>query len=203
MLSFYFPMSPSEKIGFDTLWDAAIRQNQSLPGASTSHLTGISAVAFFQTSGLPIPILKQIWALSCPTASMDRNQFYTALRYIAMVQKGDSNISRENLERTKLVDYGLPVFVNSSNNNGTKEVVTDANYAISPADHNKYYALFLQYDEDKDGLLTHDEANILFVKSGLDELILQSVWKLSDVDQDDNLNAKEFCVAFHLIVCIG
>ena len=30
-----------------------------------------------------------------------------------------------------------------------------------------------------------------------------AIWELADQDKDNQLNAKEFCVAFHLIICIS
>ena len=33
--------------------------------------------------------------------------------------------------------------------------------------------------------------------------VLKKIWKLADRDADNKLTGKEFCVAFHLIVCVG
>jgi hypothetical protein len=83
----YLPRSPQELAYFDALWNAAN------PGG-VGDLTGATAVDFFRKSGVDIGILKSIWSLSTPLATMNQKQFYTALRYIVMAQNGDFPISR-------------------------------------------------------------------------------------------------------------
>lgn len=46
------------------------------------------------------------------------------------------------------------------------------------------------------------EAVELFRKSGLDIDALKQIWLLADKDADGKLTPKEFCVAWHLIICI-
>jgi hypothetical protein len=47
-----------------------------------------------------------------------------------------------------------------------------------------------------------DLALQFFLKAGLDATTVLSIFQLSDDDRDGRLSCKEFCVAFHLIVCI-
>ena len=51
--------------------------------------------------------------------------------------------------------------------------------------------------------MSGQESVNIFSKSGLGVEVLKKIWKLADHDQDNRLTAKEFCVAFHLIVCVG
>lgn len=46
------------------------------------------------------------------------------------------------------------------------------------------------------------EAVELFRKSGLDIDALKQIWLLADKDADGKLTPKEFCVAWHLIICV-
>lgn len=52
------------------------------------------AVQFFQRSSIDRGFLKQIWSLSTPSATMSLGQFYTALRFITMIQNGEIPISK-------------------------------------------------------------------------------------------------------------
>lgn len=83
----YIPRHPVELSVYDGLWKAA---NPS----QTSEIGGGQAVEFFKKSGVDMGILKQIWGLSTPAATMNIKQFYSALRYITMVQNGEIPISK-------------------------------------------------------------------------------------------------------------
>jgi hypothetical protein len=92
----YSPQNEQEKNYFDYLWDIANSRQPSPPGQTnvTGELSGLAAVTFFQRSGVDKGFLKQIWSLSTPAATMNINQFYVALRYLAMIQNGEMPISR-------------------------------------------------------------------------------------------------------------
>ena len=77
----YFPQNQLEKGYYEYLWSTA--------NPSGDALSGKAAVTFFQRSGVDIGILKQIWTLSTPSASMNVNQFFVALRFITMYQNGE------------------------------------------------------------------------------------------------------------------
>ncbi len=75
-------------------------------------------------------------------------------------------------------------------------------YAMTPADHLKYHQLFIQYDINQDGLLSEPEAVGILSKSGISTDQLNAIYTMADDDKDTRLNSKEFCVAFHIILCI-
>ena len=83
----YVPQNPAEQYFYDALWKYA---NPSGDG----ELSGKAAVTFFQMSGVDIGILKQIWSLSTPTASMNKDQFFSAIRYITMMQQGEIPLNK-------------------------------------------------------------------------------------------------------------
>lgn len=206
----YTPVNPREKGYFDYLWSVA---NPGNPG----DLSGKSAVSFFQRSGVNVGFLKQIWSLSTPVATMNLQQFYTALRYITMIQSGELPISKEKLSSSAKIALDLPKFtgIDLPKAPAPTPVPTPtaapvagappnaAAYAIMPQDHVKYHGLFCTYDSDKDGYLTKDEAMNVFRQSRMDPMVLEKVFVMSDDDRDLRLNSKEFCAGFHLILCIS
>lgn len=115
----YIPQNPAEQYFYDALWKYA-------NPAGEGELSGKAAVTFFQMSGVDIGILKQIWSLSTPTASMNREQFNSAIRYITMMQQGEIPLSKgkqfrdglqicficssERLRSSSKVNLGLPKF---------------------------------------------------------------------------------------------
>lgn len=191
----YFPSSAAEKAHFDGLWHAAHH------GADPSaDLSGADAVGFFRASNVDKGILKSIWSLCTPGATMNLSQFYTALRYIQLAQAGELPISREKLLSTLKTSFSPPYFTGIAIPPPSAPL---PNYAITPEDHTKYHTLFMQYDVDRDGLIQSNEAVPIFEKSGLDHATLAAIWSMADQDHDSCLTPKEFCLAFHLIVCVG
>jgi len=188
----YLPKQYAEVVTYDQLWAAAN------PSGGES-LAGAQAVPFFQKSGVDNGILRQIWGLSTSTSTMTKTQFYTAIRYITMVQNGEIPISKERLQASSSVNFPPPKF------NGIKINVPPppTAYAVSSEDLVKYRALFNNYDTNKDGLVSGTEARVLFDRSGLDPNTLGTIWSMSDVDRDGSLTEREFSIAFHLILCVS
>ena len=54
----------------------------------------------------------------------------------------------------------------------------------------------------KCSIIQRDAAIEVFRKSGLPEPVLFSIFAMADDNKDGALSPKEFCVAFHLIVCL-
>jgi hypothetical protein len=203
-----FAPSMAEKSYYDLLWMTA---NPS----GGSDLGGAAAVAFFKRSGIDTGILKQIWGYSTNGATLNINQFYSALRYIVMVQSGDFPINRERLCSNANIDLGLPKFKDiplptiapikfaPAITTGNNTVMSNDNYSISEEEYKKYLDLFKQYDVDHDGYLNGQESVGIFTKSGLNKDILGTIWQFADNDKDGKLTPREFCVAFHLIICVS
>lgn len=75
-------------------------------------------------------------------------------------------------------------------------------FAMTPQEHLKYHALFLSYDTNHDGFLSREELLPLFQKSGMDFPRVDLICQMVDEDKDGQLTSKEFCAAFHIIVCV-
>jgi hypothetical protein len=83
----YAPQNPAELHYYNTLFGFATNQ-------AGGELGGAEAVRFFKTSGVDVGFLKQIWALSTQGATMNVHQFYTAMRFLTMIQNGEFPISK-------------------------------------------------------------------------------------------------------------
>lgn len=75
-------------------------------------------------------------------------------------------------------------------------------FAMTPQEHLKYHALFISYDTNHDGFLSREELLPLFQKSGMDLPRVDLICQMVDEDKDGQLTSKEFCAAFHIIVCV-
>ena len=98
----YSPRSPEEKHIYDFLWHHVSPNGEAIAGAA--------AVTFSRESRVDGGFLKQIWSLSTPVATMNREQFNSALRYLTMVQNGEFPISKERLTKTANEALGMPYF---------------------------------------------------------------------------------------------
>lgn len=85
MAATYTPSPGPEAAAYESLWKIA--------NPSGGDLSGAQAVAFFRKSDVESSILKQIWGLSTPLATMNNSQFNVALRFITMAQNGDLPLS--------------------------------------------------------------------------------------------------------------
>ena len=89
MATEYIPKPGPEFNIYDGLWKVASPNNL--------ELSGKEAVDFLKKSGVDAGLLRQIWGISTPGATLSVHQFFTALRLITMVQNGDIPINRGNL----------------------------------------------------------------------------------------------------------
>lgn len=146
----------AETAGYHELWTIAN------PGGS--ELGGAAAVAFFKKSGVDAGILRQIWALCSPTASMNSAQFYNALRYITMVQNGDFPLNKERLETSAALNFPSPTFKDvvltsqqsrmKATNNISSSSTTTPTWTMSSEEEAKYFQLFKTYDLNNDGFIS-------------------------------------------------
>lgn len=97
----YVPQSSLEAQYFAYLWSVA-NPNVDKSG-DEGLLGGQAAVNFFRLSGVDTGFLKQIWNLSTHTSTMNAQQFFTALRFVAMIQNGAFPISKGTKSFTCIV----------------------------------------------------------------------------------------------------
>jgi hypothetical protein len=228
----YFPQYLEEQKYFDLLWKISLKgasrgDVETAEGSFSDSelLSGKAAVQFFNGSNVGTSYLEIIWTMCTPTDTMSKRQFYTALRYICMIQNGNIPLCiKERMTLDRHLNIGLPRFsgiqapvcptvptatgygkvapISNSIVMASPVVANNANaYAITAVDYGKYHDLFIYYDSDCDGYLTFEESIAVFSTSGLDVDISMRVFQLADCDNDSQLNSKDFAVAFHLILC--
>ena len=70
-----------EQESYDELWKIA-------NPAGSESIAGQAAVDFFTSTQLDPETLRDIWSLSTSEDDMNVDEFYTALRYVTLVQRG-------------------------------------------------------------------------------------------------------------------
>jgi len=206
-MSYYSP-TPEENEAYKHLFTAATR-------GQSSSIGGSDAVKFFIASGLPVPVLKQVWGIaSNGQKEMGPREFSTAMRLIALAQNGytiDENILRS----TEGAVVGAPKFQGIENpvTPPTPQVppamatatpsppmaaASPTTWAIPSEQRAGYEKLWNNLGKNPQGLLEGKDAAAFFAKSGQSRDVLRTVWQLADVGGDGNMDLAEFLIGMHL-----
>lgn len=101
----YVPQNDAEQYYYDALWRFA---NPS----GACELSGKAAILFFKKSAVDVNILVQLWGLSF--SSVNIQQFYSAIRYITLMQHGEIPLSRgqptHSLASSFCYSYNVTIF---------------------------------------------------------------------------------------------
>ncbi|KAJ0406642.1 hypothetical protein P43SY_009753 [Pythium insidiosum] len=192
MTSRALPLSPEHRALYERLFLAADCDRR-------QRIEGAQAVAFFGRSGLPVPTLKQIWTLSDARQQrfLERDDFFTALRLVALAQQGHDVMALGVLERTASMQLPPPQF--------NEEPLDASHFGMSDADESRYQAIFHTMGRDNEGCTPLSAAMELWAKSGLSHQELEELnllVKSAGVQpRSDQVSDAEFAVAMHLIVC--
>lgn len=171
----------------------------------TPTIGGAPAVKFFITSGVSVPILKQIWSIaSNGQKEMSIVEFSAAMRLIALAQNGQT-IDENSLERTRDQNFPLPKFQNveiplPSSSSGPSS--SSINWSISTEQRGQYEKLWQSFDKNSSGLLEGKDAALFFAKSGQNRDILRAIWQMSDVSNDGMMDFIEFMIGMHLTMMV-
>ncbi|KAA8894505.1 hypothetical protein FN846DRAFT_900891 [Sphaerosporella brunnea] len=84
--------------------------------------------------------------------------------------------------------------------NAIQRDLTGGGWVVSPADKQRFDAVFLTVDKAGRGVITGEEAVPFFSNSGLPEDALAQIWDLADINKAGQLNRDEFAIAMYLIV---
>jgi hypothetical protein len=174
---------------------------------ATGEVPSQSVVQLLRRSGLPNPILKEIWTLANARggASLTRGEFSTALRGVALAQAGQPLAYASSPPPGLPLPYfeGIAVPAAAVAAAPAFAAPTAGSFAIGRDDQAKYDLIFRQTDVDGDGFVMGNEAVALFTKSGLPKDALKRIWEMSDIDGDRRLDHAEFSVAMHLVVSVS
>lgn len=139
----------------------------------------------------------QIWDLSDTQkrGSLDKVNFYTALKLIALAQEGMSpeiiNIRTDTRNPPKVGD--IPKIPPRVPPPAASMKGDDTDWTMSPADLIKYQKTFISL-KPENGLLSGDKVKGVLIESNLPTMTLGKIWDLADQDKDGSLDCHEFSV---------
>jgi hypothetical protein len=105
----FVPRTPLELEYFEKCWNSTKLDE-------FGRLSGKNAFEFFMTSKLNKVYLREIWSICVPpvstdsTKGMSKDQFFTALRFVVLIQNGATSITKEALLKSKNDFHFLPNF---------------------------------------------------------------------------------------------
>ncbi|XP_010578681.1 PREDICTED: intersectin-1 isoform X3 [Haliaeetus leucocephalus] len=191
---------------------------------TSGFITGDQARNFFFQSGLPQPVLAQIWALADMNndGRMDQLEFSIAMKLIKLKLQGYQLPSAlpPVMKQPPIALPSAPGFATlpksssfSRSGPGSQlnaklqkaqsfdvaSVPPVAEWAVPQSSRLKYRQLFNSHDKTMSGHLTGPQARTILMQSSLPQAQLATIWNLSDIDQDGKLTAEEFILAMHLI----
>uniref|UniRef100_A0A4W5N4M1 Intersectin-1 n=1 Tax=Hucho hucho TaxID=62062 RepID=A0A4W5N4M1_9TELE len=186
------------------------QQFVSLAPSPAGYITGDQARNFFLQSGLPPPILAQIWALADMNSDgkMDMHEFSIAMKLIKLKLQGHP-LPPSLPPSMKQPPLTLPPpptapFGKGLDGQGASQYAPvppqpPTDWAVPSSSRLKYRQLFNSHDKMMSGHLTGPQARTILMQSSLPQTSLATIWNLSDIDQDGKLTAEEFILAMHLI----
>jgi len=197
----FVKLSAFEESRYDELWRKASKGSPTVKGKSARDFLEHAV-------GLQRPTLKKIWSIADVNhrGELDRQEFFIALRLIAISQRG-SDPSVYSLQRFSGMQL-IPEFKWEADNEehvsqqrrtspqtGQKD---DDSFKISEEQRAYYDQTFSELDWAHSGYISFSQAFDYFSQSGMADHLIQRILKLSDISGDERLDKFEFRVAAHL-----
>uniref|UniRef100_A0A672KPZ4 Epidermal growth factor receptor substrate 15-like n=1 Tax=Sinocyclocheilus grahami TaxID=75366 RepID=A0A672KPZ4_SINGR len=163
--------------------------------SSSGRVGAADAALFLKRSGLTDLVLGKIWDLadSDCKGSLNKQQFFVALRLVACAQNG-FEVSLKSLNAA----VPPPKFHDTSSPLQFGPVPTDCPWVVKAEEKLKFDAIFDSLSP-VGGMLTGDKVKPVLLNSKLPVEVLGRVWELSDIDRDGMLDKDEFAVVMHLV----
>uniref|UniRef100_A0A673MSN8 Epidermal growth factor receptor substrate 15-like n=1 Tax=Sinocyclocheilus rhinocerous TaxID=307959 RepID=A0A673MSN8_9TELE len=163
--------------------------------SSSGRVGATDAALFLKRSGLTDLVLGKIWDLadSDCKGSLNKQQFFVALRLVACAQNG-LEVSLKSLNAA----VPPPKFHDTSSPLQFGPVPTDCQWVVKAEEKLKFDAIFDSLSP-VGGMLTGDKVKPVLLNSKLPVDVLGRVWELSDIDRDGMLDKDEFAVVMHLV----
>ncbi|KAM3618941.1 uncharacterized protein V6R79_000801 [Siganus canaliculatus] len=161
----------------------------------SGRVAAADAALFLKRSGLADLVLGKIWDLadSERKGSLNKQQFFIALRLVACAQNG-LEVALKSLN----VAVPPPKFHDTSSPLLAGGVTVDVPWVVKPEEKMKFDSIFDSLGP-VGGILTGDKVKPVLLNSKLPVDILGRVWELSDIDRDGMLDRDEFSVAMYLV----
>ncbi|XP_072245665.1 epidermal growth factor receptor substrate 15 isoform X1 [Leuresthes tenuis] len=161
----------------------------------SGRVAAADAAQFLKRSGLADLVLGKVWDLadSERKGSLNKQQFFIALRLVACAQNG-LEVALKSLN----VAVPPPKFHDTSSPLLAGGVATDIPWAVKPEERMKFDSIFDSLGP-VGGMLSGEKVKPVLLNSKLPVDILGRVWELSDLDRDGMLDKDEFSVAMYLV----
>lgn len=184
---------------------------QACDGAET--ISGTEAVQFLSRAAkVSKGQLRTIWDIADhkKEGKLDQDQFFIALRLIALAQRGAalSESGLRNFRGIQLVPQITPPKKDSqSTGNPTPASVAQQqapsfSWTVPKQVMQRYDTFFHNLDEHKLGMIDGAQGVAFFGKSGLPRSTLKVIWQLADITRDGKLSRDEFRAAMHMVASI-
>ncbi|XP_045904785.1 epidermal growth factor receptor substrate 15 isoform X8 [Micropterus dolomieu] len=192
-IGFVVSASPTRQLSSgNPIYDKYYRQ---VDPTGSGRVAAADAALFLKRSGLADLVLGKIWDLadSERKGSLNKQQFFIALRLVACAQNG-LEVALKSLN----VAVPPPKFHDSSSPLLAGGVAIDIPWVVKPEEKMKFDSIFDSLGP-VGGILTGDKVKPVLLNSKLPVDILGRVWELSDLDRDGMLDRDEFSVAMYLV----
>uniref|UniRef100_A0AAQ5XQ65 Epidermal growth factor receptor pathway substrate 15 n=1 Tax=Amphiprion ocellaris TaxID=80972 RepID=A0AAQ5XQ65_AMPOC len=161
----------------------------------SGRVAAADAALFLKRSGLADLVLGKIWDLadSERKGSLNKQQFFIALRLVACAQNG-LEVALKSLNVAvpppKFHDTSSPLLAGGGG--------VDIPWVVKPEEKMKFDSIFDSLGP-VGGMLSGEKVKPVLLNSKLPVDILGRVWELSDLDRDGMLDKDEFSVAMYLV----
>ncbi|XP_041862620.1 epidermal growth factor receptor substrate 15 [Melanotaenia boesemani] len=176
----------------NSIYDKYYRQ---VDPTGSGRVAAADAAQFLKRSGLADLVLGKIWDLadSERKGSLNKQQFFMALRLVACAQNG-LEVALKSLN----VAVPPPKFHDTSSPLLAGGVAADIPWVVKPEEKMKFDSIFDSMGP-VGGMLSGEKVKPVLLNSKLPVDILGRVWELSDLDRDGMLDKDEFSVAMYLV----
>eukprot|EP00158_Paraphelidium_tribonemae_P009225 Partr_v1_DN28807_c1_g1_i3_m33683 putative Epidermal growth factor receptor pathway substrate len=212
------PASQSTPTGNDSLTnvqpsDRARYAEMFSRSAPTGQMDAQTARNIFIQSRLPDDFLAKVWALVVvdarnPKSTISVNDFCIAMNIISrrlanpsLILPGSLSVSA-GVPLTPLSNSGMLGGGGGNDFGGrvsSSALSDDGQWTIPHEERVKYDSFFSSLDLQKREYLGGDQAAPFFMKSGLPEAVLSSIWSLIDTDKSGKISRDKFAAAMYMI----
>lgn len=193
----YIKLNPGEEVKYGEYWAQAVGDNETVGGKE--------AVAFLgRAAKVSKGQLRRIWDVADhqKEGSLGRDEFYIALRLVALAQRG-AELSVAGLRNFSGINL-IPNIAPEVKKEPAVTVTAPGNanafsWTVPPAVIAKYDSFFKSLDVAQTGMIDGKQGVTFFGKSGLPRPTLKRIWELADVTRDGKLSLEEFRTAMHMV----
>ncbi len=213
-------LKPEERGVYSSLYDLACPKG-------TSKIDGRDAAAFLKKSSLPKGTLKQIWEIAAQTnvASMSRDEFYVALKLVALAQTGkevsaqailsdhDAPIPHFDSAGAAGAGMGMGMGATMGYDGGmggysaystampsSASSFDEDRYSMSDKELEKYIKVYGNVDAEQKGYLTSEQMRLVMERTHLPANVTSALCAMCDEQGNGTFPKPIAIIALHLAV---